>query len=416
MGEDIAMSTFGINIGGMIISGLLLADDLVLISRTAPGLKSLLCLVQRHCDVLRMKISEPKSQVISPSDEVWTFLNDNGEIILTLKTVIQYKYLGLQTYGSMYKTGQEKQKSSIITAHRYKGACIKMTRMGPDTVALASSCWSQMAIPSILHGTESVPFTDTTINEIERTQSQLAKSLLGLSISSPNICAQETLGWQMFRHRLYLHQLKFYLRQLQLPGERWSYLALSEHLCDNRTSPYLIYINKIRQEVGLLVMPASVELLTFKLSVYFLDKTNDAITALKLPSLKPIDKLQVRAFVTEGKESQMISRIRYFSANLGNKAPRPGFDRRAFCPLCPVMSVLSELHLFSCPALSNIRDKTGITSFFNFCRFQGHSLESTFYIFVNGLGIDYKKIKLEDYKCRGESINAMVSTFIEKFK
>ena len=203
MGEDIAMSTFGINIGGMIISGLLLADDLVMISHTAPGLKSLLCLVQRHCDVLRMKISEPKSQIISPSDEVWTLLNDNGEVTITLKAVIQYKYLGLQTFGSMYKTGQEKQKMSIVTAHRYKGACIKMTRMGPDTVALASSCWSQMAIPSILHGTESVPFTDTTIDEIERTQSQLAKFLLGLSISSQNICAQETLGWQMFRHRLY---------------------------------------------------------------------------------------------------------------------------------------------------------------------------------------------------------------------
>ena len=138
--------------------------------------------------------------------------------------------------------------------------------------------------------------------------------------------------------------------------------------------------------------------------------------SLRLPSLKPIDKLQVRDFVTEEKESQAISRIRYFSANLGNKAPRPGFDRRAFCPLCPVVNVLSELHLFSCPALSSIRDKTGITSFFNICRIKGHSLESTFYIFVNGLGMDYKKIKIEDYKCRRESIAAIVSTFIEKYK
>lgn len=416
MGEDIAMSTFGINIGGLVLSGLLLADDLVLISHTAPGLKSLLSLVQRHCDVLRMKISEPKSQVISPSDEEWNIVNDNGETTLTLKAVLQYKYLGITTYGTMFKTGQEKQKMAITTAHRYKGACIKMTRMGPDTVALASSCWSQMAIPSILHGTDSVPFSESTISEIERTQSQLAKFLLGLSITSPNVCAQETLGWPLFRHRLYLHQLKFYLRQLHLPGSRWSFLALSEHLGATYVSPYLTYIGKIRQEVGLLEMPASVELLEFKLSIHFLDRTNCAISLMNLPSLRPITKYEMRKFVSEEEESQVLSRVRYFSANLGNKAPRPGFDRRVYCPLCPVMTVLSELHLFKCPILASVRDTTGITSFFNQCRLQGHSFESTFYIFVSGLGVDYKKIKVGDYKCRGESIAAVISVFFNKYK
>ena len=154
MSEDIALSTYGFTISNLIISGLLLADDLVLLSRTAAGLKDLLLVVKNHCDLLKMSISEDKSEVISPDDDEWNLINGQGEVILSLKTVLEYKYLGIKMYGSMSKTGQVKQEQAVTTARRFKGACLKMSREGPDTVLLARTCLVNIAIPSIFWGAD----------------------------------------------------------------------------------------------------------------------------------------------------------------------------------------------------------------------------------------------------------------------
>ena len=62
VGNDINMSQLGFQIGKVCISGLLFADDLVIVARSAASLRTLLSLVKKGFDKLKLTISVEKSQ------------------------------------------------------------------------------------------------------------------------------------------------------------------------------------------------------------------------------------------------------------------------------------------------------------------------------------------------------------------
>ena len=234
MGQAISLSSEGFRIGNVVISGLFFADDLLLVARDPDGLLRLLSLTKRHADLLNMEINtdRDKSEVISPDGaegDLWQVTDDNGEVILSLRQVLKYKYLGNITMGSMYKIRLEKQKHCVQKAHKYKGSCFFMSREGPDAVDMVLATWCNIALPSILFGTEMMPFSETTILELERAQNQVAKYALGLPISTPGVCAQVELGLKPVRQLLYENQLKFYSRVLKLDDSRWVKQALLDH-------------------------------------------------------------------------------------------------------------------------------------------------------------------------------------------
>ena len=237
MSRDLDSTDLGFQLSDKTISTLFFADDIVLISRTRKGLLNLISLVKKNCDSLKMEISIKKSQVVSPSDDPFTIFDQYGDEILSLERVTQYRYLGLDTYGSMFRTGVERQRSAITTAQRYKGACASISHRGPDIACLALSLWTGIAIPSILYGCNSIPFSSTNIETIERIQAQMAKTVLGLNISAPNICCQTECGIRPFRMMLWRLQLKSYARWLMMGDERWPNKALMEHVRGEWKSP-----------------------------------------------------------------------------------------------------------------------------------------------------------------------------------
>ena len=66
IGSELAQSNLGYQLGGMLFSGLLFADDIVLISRTFLGLESLVSMVKERCDRLKLVISPSKSNIVTP--------------------------------------------------------------------------------------------------------------------------------------------------------------------------------------------------------------------------------------------------------------------------------------------------------------------------------------------------------------
>jgi hypothetical protein len=414
MSEDVALSTYGFKISDMIISGLLLADDLVLLSKTAAGLRSLILLVKSHCDLINMLISEDKSEVICPDDEEWNIINDQGETVLSLKAVLEYKNLGIKMFGSMFKTGKVKQEQAVTTARRYKGACLKMSREGPDSVLLARTCCQSIGVPSVLWGADFIPFTEEKIEEIDRLQSQLAKSLLGLPIGASNVCAQETMGWKTIRHLLVEKQLKFYYRLLNLPATRWSHKALMDHMSGQWVSRYLTNIYKMREKVGMLSLPSSSSILSLELDYFFLKATNDRIASMDLPAVQLISSFKNRRFLTENPESQEISRFRYAAANIGYKAPLPGHPRLKFCVLCPSQVPASEFHILRCPNMKEVQANMGVSSFFNICQFYGVSPRDSFTLYVNGCQPNGEPCDETELQSRGRALMSVVEYYVSK--
>ena len=257
---------------------------------------------------MKMDVSISKSKVISVCPDVWAMF-DGEEVTGCLDKVLSFKYLGVESMLSPARGAALMRKRALSLARRYKACCMRVSRSGPDIVEVGLATWCNIAVPSILYGCESVPFTVTAIDEIERMQSAVAKSVTGLPVSAPNLVAQTVLGLKYFCHKLYDAQLKFFLRVCKLDRARWSRDAMECHLAGNWVSPYIANIMRIKMEVGMGKGPISNRHVEIALDRHFIRVINDRIFAMDLPALEAIDKFVIMDHVQESKESQVICTV-----------------------------------------------------------------------------------------------------------
>ena len=414
IGKDLSTSSLGFDLGGRTVSVLCFADDIVLVAKEADGLRQLIGKVKSICDSLKLEISVSKSNVVSPEDqEFWHILGQDNEVVLSLKSVLSYKYLGTETTLNMSSTASKRQQKSIATAKRYKFACYYIAKNGPDVVDMAIATWNNIAIPSILTGCEVIPFSDASIEAIERAQSQLAKSLLGLRQSAPNICAQTELGFKPFRMLLWKHQLGFYQRLIKLPESRWASSALRDHLSGTWSSPYIGYITRIMEKIKMFNLVPTARGLDIHLNEWAIQETNDKISMLKLPCISPVTEFSRQNYVYEHRQLSVVAEFRLGCAGLGNKAPNVAGFRSRSCILCS--KELNEQHVaFSCTEIEKIRrSQTTISTFRNQCRLLVNDRVDVAYIkFVNGLDVYGVEIPRTEHKTRGHMLHIMRNTWL----
>ena len=420
LGNALTLSQEGFQVGNICVSGLFFADDLVVMARSREGLLRLMALVKRHADWLRLRLnternkSEVLAQVGADGDD-WDVLNSEGEIELSLKQVMEYKYLGSQVFTSMAKTATEKVKSSVAKAHKFKGSCIYISREGPDVVDMILATWCNVAVPSILFGCEMIPFSESAISEIERVQCQVAKYALGVPLSTAGTCAQTELGMKPFRQALYEAQLQYYVRVLGLEDSRWVKQALLDHLSTSWESPYVKYINKVRVELGLVSLPLYETKLKKVINDYFIDRLNGDIGGFALPWIRPVVRLRRFRYAREGTASETISQFRYDVVNIGNKFPRVGHTgRQTLCPLCPVSRRNSVSHLaFFCPSVENFRkEATGLSSFRNMCSAKGFCEDKIYELYINGEDWNENPVPANMFLERGSDLRLILDHFL----
>ena len=402
LGFDLMNSTQGFMLMDTRISALFFADDLVLLARSSKGLNELLLLVYNHCKILKLKISV-KSKVVSSNSNSGIVADQFGDEILSLDRVSMYKYLGIETFSSMYRTCVDKQKKCILTARRYKGACANISFKGPDVSFLAPVLWSSVAMKAILFGCECIPFSKSNIKTLNQLQSQMCKTILGLPSPVPNFVAQTELGIDHFCYQLWLMQLNSCLRWMDLPPTRWAFLAMQEHLSLKWRSPYWKYICDIKQEISLPYL-FSKKVIKIHLDSFFIRKLNVEISKANLPSLKPVNVLCRANYVCEDKLVSIFAGVKF---NYCRGIQCQGIDRQRRCHSCvgnPLPPFSSEFHVvWLCPSVSNIRKQTGITLFTNLCSSRGISIENSFFLYIQGLDINGEIVNihhcLERAKC-----------------
>ena len=360
MGFDLANSCHGFMLMDTRISALFFADDILLVARTSNGLNALLLIVHKHCEILKLKISV-KSKIISSNAGSGIIADQYGNEIMSLERVSMYKYLGIETFSSMYRTGVDKQKKCIATAKRYKGACANIAYRGPDVSILASTLWSSVAMRAILFGCDCIPFSKTNLETLDRIQSQVCKTILGLPSPVPNFVAQSELGMEHFSHQLWSLQLNSCLRWMDLPQDRWAYVAMQEHMSVKWESPYWNYICEIKRKISIPYL-YSKQMIKIHLDKFFINKLNIDICKSNLPSLKPIHCLSIPTYVCEDPIVSIFAGVKF------NYCPGfqcQGVDRKSRCPFCtgdqlPPLS--SEFHVIMvCPKVRQVRSLVGIS-------------------------------------------------------
>ena len=413
LGFDLMNATQGFMLMDTRISALFFADDLLLIARTSKGLNELLLLVYNHCKILKLEISV-KSKIISSNSNSGTVSDQFGDEILSLERVSMYKYLGIETFSSMYRTGVDKQKKCILTARRYKGACANISFKGPDVSFLAPVLWSSVAMKAILFGCECIPFSKSNIELLNRLQSQMCKTILGLPSPVPNFVAQTELAIDHFGHQLWLMQLNSCLRWMDLPPSRWAFLAMQEHLSLNWVSPYWKYICEIKQELSLPYL-YSKQFIKIHLDSYFIKKLNSEILKANLPSLKPVNVLCRAIYVCEDKLVPIFAGVKF---NYCHGIQCQGVDRQRRCHSCignPLPPLSSEFHVvWLCSSVSNVRKKTGITLFINLCSSRGITVRNSFFLYIQGFDINGEKINVEQCLERAKHLQTIRDCWIQK--
>ena len=413
IGMDIASSSEGFDFGGLTISGLLFADDIVLVSRSFSGLEKLVATVKQRCDDLKLLINPSKSSIVTPEDvDSLVLLDEDNQVTLSLSKVLSYKYLGTDTTLLMSTTGSKKQQRCLQTAKKYLFACFYVGRTGPDIIDTVLATWSNIAVPSILSGCEMITFTDTTIQAIERVQGQLAKHALGLPQSTPNICAQTELGLEPFRMKLYQQQLSFYIRLMNLPNDRWVRRVLLDHLRGNWASPYMQYIASIRQKLKILAVPPSSKSLKLLLNTWFLNQTNHELSRLSLHCILPLTSFSRMRYVCENGGCTPLAMFRLNNAGLGNRAPRLGRHRTTRCSLCN--GSLNEFHVaISCPHLDHYRYRhTDIAFHVAMCRTKGIFPTVAFRLYLRGLDWNLNTISTSAFLKRGQTLRRITDRWL----
>ena len=304
LSRDLVASRLGIILRKVCVSVLFFADDILLISKTPEGLRTLHEIVQKHCSSLKMSISITKSKVMSCCNDLWEIFQDE-EIIGCLDKVVQFRYLGVETKLFPSKAAKAMQQRALSISKKYKGACLSLARDGPDIVDIAACLWQNIALPSLLYGCETVPFSASTIDEISRHQSSIGKFSLGLPYCSPNISAEVILGMKPFKQLLYASQLKFYARLSTQDNSRWSKDALLDHVLGGWDSPYIKYLGAIKDEVGMRKWPVNAKHVDVVLNHHFISKSNSEIERLSTPALEPLAKRARMDHVNESEESQV---------------------------------------------------------------------------------------------------------------
>ena len=315
MSRDLQASNLGILLRKVCVSVLLFADDILLISDSADGLRLLRDIVQRHVSSLKMKLSITKSKVMSSSHDVWELM-EGEDVVGCLEKVLKFKYLGVETCLSPVKSASAMMKRATSLANKYRSTCIRLGRDGPDVVDLAMSLWCNIAMPSLLFGTECMRFSEQVIGEISRQQSSVGKFTLGLPSCAPNVSTPAILGLKSFKEQLYSLQLKYFVRLFNQPDDRWSKDALLDNIFGGWTSPYLNLLASIRNEVGMIRWPVSSKEVDIVLEHHFLKETNMEVERLSLPALEPLTKRRRMDHVNESLESQVCFHGTHYSLTM----------------------------------------------------------------------------------------------------
>ena len=273
-------------------------------ARDAKGLRELLKIVERHCDDLKLKLSVSKSKVMSSIDDLWD-LHVGEEVVGTMEQVLQFKYLGIETSLSPSKGAAAMRKRATVCANRYRAACLRLARDGPDVVDLCTTLWRNVAIPAIVFGSESVPFYESNFQELQRHQVAVGKFALGLPVSAPNASVQALLGLAPVKAIIYKAQLKFFVRLMGQGRDRWSKDALLDHLSGGWRSPYISYISTVKQEIGLVRGPVSKKQVDIVVDHHFSQACRKEVRRMGLSAMEPLPKKGRHSFICESEASEV---------------------------------------------------------------------------------------------------------------
>ena len=352
----------GINLGGRILTILLYADDICIITVTPEDAKEVYKTLVKACEEIGLKVNLKKSQIVKANHPGMSILKE-----LPLDQVTFYKYLGVQMAIARAKYMVEYSTTRLQKAKAYCTSTISLARNSPCPALFAWRIWKLIALPAILYGGEAVLIRKNELDLIEKEQASVAKFILQLGQNTQNVVAQVLADMEPVEVIYWKRVIKFYIDLHNAEPGSWLEAAFME--CQERRDGgnyYARVTEKIR-EIG---ATGSGDF-EYRLQEYSSRLTNEELdrcsaTCQTFYKVSPARTTTRSAMFGYTNESKIFHEFMSMNAGLGNRCALEGRDRMIECPICTADTSLNEIHLLmECNALESIRSETGIRNFMN---------------------------------------------------
>ena len=372
LGSRLQRSGLGIERqGGSPVPFFMFADDIVLMAIHEADLKHLKNILESWASDFRMKISIKKTQVISPdSEEEWFLIDQESGEKVEIKTVPEYRYLGIDQGRDERETSMNKSRSMVAKAESYKASLFRLRQTVPDQVDSFRAIWESVAMPSILYGVEALIVSQSTIEALDRIQAQVAKALIGVGVSSANVVAEVELGFKPFHLRIATATVKFIVKHFQSSDGCKLTKELLKECLDEPSNTYRKYLDRLLLPVGESAVTVGQATLQ-KLEDFHKKRVTELVGSMATTRLMSLPTIwwKKQRHVEEGAWSRMLSRFRVMNVGLGNRdtyyreyAVFVDQGRVVVCPLCS-KGPNNEIHLvMECRVLKSERSKIKIDS------------------------------------------------------
>ena len=251
--KELNSSGLGIAMVGRVISALLFADDVVLLSDSASGLKALMAIVQAFFVKWRLEENIAKSHVLQVQGARQTLkqvqYQFNGQPV---KIVEEYKYLGVVIHQSLSWDSHIKQLVSRVELAQNNISHVLANRK--LSIRVRKFYWLSVIRPILDYGSEVVRPTDSWYNRLETVQNVAMSLILGCNVHTNIWAMRAELGMQSIRSRYDQAKLIYYVKVLSMPSFRLVRQILKEQNPDHPTT-FKNYVRKLAKKSYQLKFP-----------------------------------------------------------------------------------------------------------------------------------------------------------------
>ena len=128
-------------------------------------------------------------------------MKDQPEYLGNIKVVPKVKYLGIEIDNkrNYFKTQRDKiiqkaRKMANITYSVIERSCNKLL--------IGKTFWKSIVLPSVLYGTNIINLTEDNINELQKIENSVYRSILGAAHYSPNVTLRGEIGASLVKKRV----------------------------------------------------------------------------------------------------------------------------------------------------------------------------------------------------------------------
>ena len=219
MAARVRQTGLGVKVGDDVLSILLYADDVVVLSEHHAELQEMLNAVTEYGRDFDVRFSREKSKVLvvngDASDRDRTWMLGGNEIGRTE----EYKYLGIW----LDERGCEKTKQDrIARTNQWVGRLGSVARCRANKYEVVRGLWKGVAVPSIMYGLETTVWSKKDMNRLEVLQNMTGRIALGANRYVAVEAIRGDMGWSTFRERLAKAVLRYRVRLQRMDEGKWA--------------------------------------------------------------------------------------------------------------------------------------------------------------------------------------------------